>query len=424
MANEQLPSSSSPTLASEPSSTVQTENESNDGSSDGDDDKHSEQSPTKSVKSIDEDDDEKEQQSDDSNTDYDKDNESESESDTENKNESEMKEMSVDGESIKSIKSVKSVKSHQTDQIIAPDEDNASNELDEIRYEDLKIIHDGRDILDLGANIANKSWNFQYAHLPEKNYQMYMNNRSQYNRLSLGFQQSEPNYTYNECVDCKFDYPVLSDLITKSNPLPPSSVGINLSVGDLVSRTLASIMDRHTPIKSINAITHKMSARSMASPIHTPTAQSINLTNFMLNTNGNGASTSAQSYAYQNRQFPNINNTTNTTTTTNANPNCFKPNTNQANAFYGNNMMLNALVNQIGNNMNNSSAFNSNFMQSINGTNPPNQAANQLNNTALANLLNSNRQQQSYGMCRHNMNKSGINFNANSHKTMPTYSHF
>lgn len=392
MANEQLPSSNSSTLTSEPSSAVHTESESSDGSSDGDDEKPTEQTPLETVQSADEP-------------------KSQDSTDDEHKQDADDDDDDDDG-SVSASESKESSDDHQTDLVsnaAAQDDfvvkreeiDKASIDLDEIRYKNLKIMYQGRDILGgIGANISNKSWNVQFAHLPEKNYQMYINNRSQYNRLASGYESSE-HYALNACGNCHFQFPVLVDADKVEQP---ANTAYKSSVIELLTQTLAQ----------------KLSVQSMASPVPVQSGQSMNLNNFMLNNNvaAAAAATLSQPYSYQNRnQFANIAATNN---------HSFKPN-NNSNAFYGNNVMINALVNQIGNQIgnNNSLAFNSNFMNAINGTNNANKL-NQLN------LVNQNRQQQQqqqalgmgYGMSRQ-INKSGINFNANSHKlSMPTYSRF
>lgn len=433
MANEQLPSSSSPTLVSESTSTVQTESESSDGSSDdADDEKSTEQSPIESVQSNDEND----QRSD--------------ASDNEDKgDENEAEEKSIDGDDI-----VGSTEQQQqqpelvTQATVHAHEDKPTIDMDAIRYKNLQIIHDGRDILDFSSNVANRSWNVQYAHLPEKNYPMYINNRSQYNRLASGYEPNSEQYSLNRCSKCAFYFPVLADIPDKLEQTP-SSAGES-GVVDLLNHTLASIVSRHSPIQNINALAQKLSAQTMASSIHAPTAHSMGLNNFMLN-NSNNAAVNGQSYnAYQNQnqnrnRFANAAafaaaaaaNSNNTNSQTCYKHNNSAPTAATANAFYGNNnvnnVVLNALVNQIGNMNNSPNAFSANFMNALNGTNNGNDNANtnnntnhlnQLSNAALANLMNQNRQQQLYGMCRQNINKSGINFNANSHKSMPTYSHF
>lgn len=423
MANEQLPSNSSPTLVSEPTSNVQTESDSSDASSDSDDDKSTEQSPTESVQSTD-------------------DQQSIASGNDDNVDEKNVKDESFDGADIGSQQSEFDAK------LAAQREEQASIDMDEIRYKNLRIIYGGRDILDFSSNVANKSWHIQYAHLPEKNYQMYINNRSQYNRLASGYEH--PEYALNKCGKCAFNFPVLADVPDKMDQTQ-CAAGKN-GVSELLTHTLASMVSRDSPIQHLNAIAQKMSAQSLASSIHANSnGHSMNLNNFMLNNNAATVAAAAaaaanassgQSYnMYQNRnQLGNAANNTNNHT-------CYKQNQ-AANAFYGNNVVLNALVNQIGNNINNnmnsnmnsnmnnninnSSAFSANFMNALNSTNNNSNGnngintnqLNQLSNAALANLLNQNRQQQLYGMCRQNINKSGINFNANSHKSMPTYSHF
>lgn len=430
MANEQLPTSDSPTLVSESSSTVQTESESSDGSSDADDDKPIEQNLTDDVQQSSDENDKQSDISEDEDADADEDDANVKD------DESKISEQHADEE-------IEDIGERQPEQVTAcaaaaaaakEVAENDAIDLDEIRYKNLKIVYQGRDILDFSSNVANKSWNIQYAHLPEQNVQMFINNRSQYHRLAAGYVVPE-NYSLNSCGKCAFHFPVL---VNADKPDPCDGVGATAStagggavqksnVNELLTHTIASIVNRDSPIQSISALAQKLQAQSMASPIHAPNAQAMNLNNFMLNNNAAtaaaaAAATSGQSYAYQN-QNPNQNQNRNQFAGNTNNYSCAKQN-NIGNAFYGNNVMLNALVNQIGNNINNinnSSGFNSNFMNAINGTNNSN--LNQLSNAALANLMNQNRQ-QIYGMCRQNINKSGINFNANSHKPMPTYSHF
>lgn len=70
---------------------------------------------------------------------------------------------------------------------------------------DIKVIHNGRDILDICSNI-NNSWNIRYTYLPENNFQMYLANRSQYHRLSATWNTRE--YSLDICRRCYFQYPV------------------------------------------------------------------------------------------------------------------------------------------------------------------------------------------------------------------------
>lgn len=376
---------------------MQTESESSDANSDADEEKPSEQIASESDESADD--------------------KTESEISSEQSDSSDEEHKASDDE-----KSEDTVEAEATEADSKPVElvegpaaiveQNESIDMDEIRYKNLKVIYQGRDILDFGSNVANQSWNVQYAHLPEQNYQMYMNNRSQYNRLAPGYESPE-NYSLNACSKCTFHFPVLVDIPHK---IELNANSCKTNVNDLLTYTLASLVSRDSPVPTVNNVAQKMSAQSMG---HGPTGQSVNMNNFMLNNNlaaAAAAATSGQAnqYTYQNRnQF--ANNAANNAANLN---HYFKPNSN-ANSTYNNNAMLNALVNQLGN-MNNSSAFNSNVMSAINGTNANNQL-NQL--SSLANLMNQNRQQH-YGVCRQNINKSGINFNTNSHKPMPTYSHF
>lgn len=72
----------------------------------------------------------------------------------------------------------------------------------------VSIIYNGRNVIDLAGNlIANKKvWQFQYAHLPENNLQMFLSNRSQYHRLGATGHIQE--YVLTACNDCTFQYPM------------------------------------------------------------------------------------------------------------------------------------------------------------------------------------------------------------------------
>lgn len=430
MANEQLPTSSTPILVSEPSSAVQTESESSDGSSSdaSDDDKPIEQSSSDNVQTTDE----SEQQSTASDDD-DKDDVSVCKEQTNENDLTNGTDLMIN-ELVSNVTAAAAVAAQKTN-----DDKLSAIDLDEIRYKNLKIFYEGRDILDFSTNVANKSWNVKYAHLPEQNYQMYIQNRSQYNRLAPGYESPE-NYSLNACGRCAFQFPVMVDIPDENDAVAANAC--KSSVNDLLSQTVTSI---------VNSLTQKLPAAQpmvQPPPMHTPTGHSMNnnLNNFNNMLNNNAAANTAQSYPYQNQNRQQFAGNANAVAAAAAaaaaanNHNSFKPNNNNgngnSNAFYGNNMVLNALVNQIGNNMNNSSVFNSNFMNAINGTNNTTannnsnnnnttfNQLNQLSNAALANLMNQQNQRQLYGMCRQNINKSGINFNANSHKQMPTYSHF
>lgn len=76
----------------------------------------------------------------------------------------------------------------------------------------LKIEYQGRDILDLGKNLTDSSWKFQYARLPDNNVSMFMANRSQYHRLGANGLNRE--YELATCHKCTFPFPVNSPNIT------------------------------------------------------------------------------------------------------------------------------------------------------------------------------------------------------------------
>lgn len=95
------------------------------------------------------------------------------------------------------------------------------------RFDNLKIMYNGRDILDFCANIANKSWNVQYTHLPENNFPMYLANRSQYHRLGASWNTKE--YTLDTCRKCLFQYPVKYPDYQTSNTNAIDAPAINAS---------------------------------------------------------------------------------------------------------------------------------------------------------------------------------------------------
>ncbi|XP_031617524.1 probable cyclin-dependent serine/threonine-protein kinase DDB_G0292550 [Contarinia nasturtii] len=441
LVSEQLPTSNSPTMSSsEPSSAVQTESESSDGGSDGDDERPTEQIPqnvvdvqmviadelqqsnisivstiTMSTLTMDDDD---------------QSNDIKSEISMEKCDENEHSEAQIDQlVSADDAKITASV--HDEDAAAMAAAIAAANDLnEEIRYSNLKIMYDGRNILDFSANVANKSWNVQYAHLPEKNIEMYINNRSQYNRLASGYEGPE-NYALSKCnfCKCKFEYPVLNFDVPTKVERPQRFNNHVCTVNDLLTSTVSSMVTRDSPTQTLNALAQKLAAQSPMILNKNPNAQFMHhLKNAVPNV-GTNANQSVPPFPYQNRnqcnQFANVGATSNNHT-------CYKhannnTNGNANNAFYGNNISLNALVNQIGGNTMNNSTFNSMLLSNNSTTVNTNTAAtNQLNNAALATFIQQNRQQLfNYGACRqNNINKSGINFNANSHKPMPTYSHF
>lgn len=72
-------------------------------------------------------------------------------------------------------------------------------------WNDIKVIYNGRDILDICSNFKN-SWNIRYTYLPENNFQMYLANRSQYHRLGDSYNTRE--YSLDICRRCYFQHPV------------------------------------------------------------------------------------------------------------------------------------------------------------------------------------------------------------------------
>lgn len=75
--------------------------------------------------------------------------------------------------------------------------------------EEFEIRYNGRDILDLGANINPDKWTLRYTYLPENNNMpMYLANRSQYHRL--GPNGHIQDYSLVRCEHCDFQYPINS----------------------------------------------------------------------------------------------------------------------------------------------------------------------------------------------------------------------
>lgn len=297
MANEQLPSSNSPTLVSEPTSAVQTESESSDGSSssdDADDDKSSpEQSPAESEQSADE------QERSDANDDDDASNDSD---DSESKGDATI----VDGDKVQhdSSNSIVDIDAsggvgdvRQPTEQLTPAATAQADLDDKIRYRNLKVIYGGRDILDLSGNLANKSWHTQYAYLPEINFKMLMDNRSQYNRLSSGYHEN-PNHDYilSKCGSCTFQYPVV---ITEKNDQPSAAATEPLS--KLLEETTSSLMRRLTPVPNMNVTAQRTSATPANIDSTLALLQGSNMhamnNNFMMNNR-------SQMMTYQNNYKP------------------------------------------------------------------------------------------------------------------------
>lgn len=497
MANEQLPSSNSPTLVSEPNSAVQTESESSDGGSsssdDTDDDKPSEQSPSESDQSADEQEqrsDANDDEVDDGSDDTDTDDDVSTKIDDDDKkmaskgDDNDVKEKSFvatidDGDKIDIDTSSAPQQTVEQATDAAAAAAKVEDDLDDdIRYKNLKIIHDGRDILDFSANVANKSWNVQYAYLPDKDPSFYFNNRSLYNRLSVGYQDN-PNHDYvlAKCgLSCTFQYPVV--ISEKNDQMPTTMVNENGSLGELLGRTTAASC-RLLPMQNTNVPAERISPAAFANGAATApssaalelallqTANNFNSMNLNASNNNNNfmmrnRSQMMPSSSYQNGK-PILKNADAFATAAaavaaaaanNNSHSCYKQNNMQGgtNAFYNRNTVnaatLNSLINQLGGNamnVNNIESYlnghsyggHNNHGHSHNHQNN-NSANQQLSLAALATLMNRQQQQQQqqhqhqqqqqqqqwYGMCPHNINKSGINFNANSHKSMPTYSNF
>jgi hypothetical protein len=70
----------------------------------------------------------------------------------------------------------------------------------------LRIVVNGRDILNLDANLRDNSFNLRYTDLPEKNMNLFFANRSQYHRLGANGHVQE--YTLVKCNCCDFEYPI------------------------------------------------------------------------------------------------------------------------------------------------------------------------------------------------------------------------
>ena len=72
-----------------------------------------------------------------------------------------------------------------------------------------QIMYQQRNILDLGSHLNDRTWMFAYAHLPSNNLQMFLNNRSQYHRLSEN--STPPEYDIDACNFCEFQSPIKHD---------------------------------------------------------------------------------------------------------------------------------------------------------------------------------------------------------------------
>lgn len=142
----------------------------------------------------------------------------------------------------------------KNDSKLAEDEENK-------RYEKLKIIYNGRDILDFSANIGNQSWNVNYTYLPENNFQMYLANRSQYHRLSANW--NTKGYILDTCRKCFFQYPVKfphdqmvcgdsSDNVSTTNTNTITNINKNNNMPWLTNNNSSIPLNMNQPQKQIN----------------------------------------------------------------------------------------------------------------------------------------------------------------------------
>lgn len=308
-----------------------------------------------------------------------------------------------------------------------PIDDPISDEMaDEIRYKNLKIIYGGRDILDFCGNIANKSWYIQYTYLPEKNISMCLANRSQYHRLSVGWDPKGAKL--DTCRKCAFQYPVkVPDFQAK-----PTAAALN---------TAAHTTTTFDAINAVDPNEHVYSSGSHIS--NNPTAHAnFNQMSSMFNANN-----------------PKSMNMFNMNSSTNNNNNCNNSNNGYQplypNQYSGNNITMNSSNGTISNNNNNPmsgaaitskqanygfqynnansnlNGFMNNFM---NGNTNIAAASAAVTATNAATINNNNmwsNKQQMYPMNRQNLNNSNNmnntnNINAGNYGKMPykMYSHF
>lgn len=125
----------------------------------------------------------------------------------------------------------------------------------------LKIEINGRNILDLGANLTNNSitpnnvWQQQnfmrFAHLPQNNLKMFLENRSQYHRLGANGHMQE--YALVNCKCCDFIYPVNgynnnnnnsrsnTSVKTNNGQIAPNNGGNVTQKNDLIENIIANV---------------------------------------------------------------------------------------------------------------------------------------------------------------------------------------
>lgn len=256
---------------------------------------------------------------------------------------------------------------------VKPTDIDTSDIDDAIRYKNLKIMYDGRDILDFCANTANNSWYIQYTYLPEKNIVMCLANRSQYHRLSVSW-DTELETKMDTCRKCSFQYPVKTpdyQCISVKKTTTLDAIGLNNdNNGGINKNHHASSMFNGNQQKSLSMF--------------------------------NGATATAAA----NNNNTNMNN-----------PNANFNNNNNINNGYQQSMYVN-------HNNNVSKQTNYGFQYNSNATNNSNGFMNNNFNPSIGN-------KQLYGMYRQNPNNSNNtntsnNANANNYGKMPykMYSHF
>ncbi|KAL0894543.1 hypothetical protein ABMA27_013116 [Loxostege sticticalis] len=74
------------------------------------------------------------------------------------------------------------------------------------KVEDVKIVYQGREILDLWSNLTNPRWNYRATVLPPNNPALFFANRSQYHRL--GPYGTCTQYVKDSCRLCGFSWVV------------------------------------------------------------------------------------------------------------------------------------------------------------------------------------------------------------------------
>lgn len=283
--------------------------------------------------------------------------------------------------------------SSSVSQVSTTDEDD---ELDRIRYEKLKIIYNGRDILDFSANVANKSWNVQYTTLPENTFSMYLANRLKNHRQNAGW---DTDYTYETCSQCMFTYPVkfpdhqqqaaaakvgaveqslpaaiqaigdtaasLNGSAGIQNMTPTinntnSAINANNSVLQNNLHNLAAMLNRNSPVNNLSALAQKLGISSSFANQSPNYGNNVNhYGGFNNNATGHsGYANNTTGHGGHNGGFANNAGAGYQYNTLNNMP-AYKQQNVSTNAFYGNNsnnvggaITLNQLANQVGLNAN------------------------------------------------------------------------